>query len=321
MRSEILLIGEYSSAHKALHDMLVEQGYGVARAPDFERAVVRIANGHPPAIILVSCSLSQTDQMRLSELVMEQLPDTDTLYITDAAAASTDAPPRMAHGAESDDSARWVPHPLLHLPCAATELSRRLRHILNNQAQRRMLRTVTKSDAIAPVSPVSRQGTPANSDCSAKGVSRAALGQSTGPVSGNAAPSLRVLLVEDNADTRWATSELLAALGHRVICAASAEEAIQALAAQDFDVMCSDVGLPGMSGAELAEAVSRDYPELGIVVASGYGYHTRIDKERLRLEVLPKPYTMAALQAALLNAVVRRKGSNRGLDRAPNAPA
>jgi len=131
----------------------------------------------------------------------------------------------------------------------------------------------------------------------------------SGTTSSSTAQSLRVLLVEDNADTQWATSELLAALGHKVECAASAEEALSKLADAQFDVLCSDISLPGISGAELAQKVHEQYPSTAIVFASGYGHIVEIDKQRLGAVVLPKPYTMTALQSALTQAVERRRSS------------
>jgi CheY-like chemotaxis protein len=61
----------------------------------------------------------------------------------------------------------------------------------------------------------------------------------------------RVLLVEDDADTRNAMACLLGDVGADVTTAASAEEALQCLRTQPFDVMLCDIGLPGEDGYSL----------------------------------------------------------------------
>ncbi|HET6469987.1 MAG TPA: response regulator [Geminicoccaceae bacterium] len=88
----------------------------------------------------------------------------------------------------------------------------------------------------------------------------------------NGRRALRVLLVEDEALVRLATAGMLEELGHAVIEAPSAEAALEVLR-QDgaVDVLFTDVGLPGMSGLELAAEARRRAPDLKIVLASGYG--------------------------------------------------
>jgi CheY-like chemotaxis protein len=117
------------------------------------------------------------------------------------------------------------------------------------------------------------------------------------PLAGSAAP-LRLLVVEDNADARYLVCETLRALGHEVQAVASGEDALPQLAAQQFDVLFTDVSLPGMSGVDLARQARRARPELALLFASGYG-----DELTRRLEfparTLQKPYDIEQLQAVL----------------------
>ncbi|MDB5839091.1 MAG: histidine kinase [Herminiimonas sp.] len=107
-----------------------------------------------------------------------------------------------------------------------------------------------------------------------------------------------VLVVEDNDDLRQLTGEMLSILGYRARTVASAEEALEALAASSFSVLLADIGLPGMNGIELAEKLTRENNAIRIIIASG-----RDDKiessERFNPVVLRKPYNMAQLQKAL----------------------
>src|SRR4051812_17515012 len=75
----------------------------------------------------------------------------------------------------------------------------------------------------------------------------------------NAGP-LRILFVDDNHLVREAMRDCLALLGHEVAEAASAEDALQQLTGHEFDVLMSDLNLPGLSGLELARRVARTHP-------------------------------------------------------------
>ena len=110
--------------------------------------------------------------------------------------------------------------------------------------------------------------------------------------------ALRLLVVEDNPDARYLVCETLRALGHDVEAAASGEEALPLLASQSFDVLFTDVSLPGMSGVELARQSRQSRPDLELLFASGYG-----DELTRHLEFparsLQKPYDLDLLQDAL----------------------
>jgi len=116
-------------------------------------------------------------------------------------------------------------------------------------------------------------------------------------LAGGNAP-LRLLVVEDNADARYLVCETLRALGHEVQAVASGEDALPQLATQTFDVLFTDVSLPGMSGVDLARQALRQHPQLALLFASGYG-----DELTRRLEFparsLQKPYDIEHLQAVL----------------------
>ena len=126
------------------------------------------------------------------------------------------------------------------------------------------------------------------------------------PLADTARP-LRLLVVEDNADARYLVCETLRALGHEVQAAASGEEALPELERQPFDVLFTDVSLPGMSGVELARLAHQRAPALQLLFASGYGDALTRHLE-FPAQSLQKPYDIEQLQAALEQIAATRPG-------------
>jgi CheY-like chemotaxis protein len=121
-----------------------------------------------------------------------------------------------------------------------------------------------------------------------------------------AGAGLRILVVEDNVELLGMVCELLQALGQQVQGAESAEQALELLLRDSFDVLFTDVGLPGRSGIELARQARLLQPALAIVIASGYGAPERGSLD-FPFEVLPKPYKLDQL-AAMLTVLAERDG-------------
>ncbi|WP_250517238.1 PAS domain S-box protein [Caballeronia sp. INDeC2] len=118
--------------------------------------------------------------------------------------------------------------------------------------------------------------------------------------------ALRILVVEDDAPTREAVGELLSMLGHYPTGAANADEALEALPLGPFDVLLTDVNLPGMTGTALARlALERD-PAIRIVFASG---DTVLPEEvgDFPWQALRKPYTLDELDQALRKPDSKRR--------------
>jgi CheY-like chemotaxis protein len=112
---------------------------------------------------------------------------------------------------------------------------------------------------------------------------------------------MRILVVEDNHDTREMVCELLRLLGHEPQGVSNAEEALGEANQKSFDVLFTDISLPGMSGIELAKSIASSQPASRIVFASGHQFDKR-DVGGLECEILLKPYDLEQLQAALHSA-------------------
>jgi len=116
---------------------------------------------------------------------------------------------------------------------------------------------------------------------------------------GDAPADSNILLVEDDAASRDAICELLGLWGLRCGAAASAEEALELAARQRYDVLLSDITLPGMSGGDLARALLRKRPELRVLLMSGYGSSAEIGSELNGVRVLQKPLDLSVLAREL----------------------
>jgi PAS domain S-box-containing protein len=108
---------------------------------------------------------------------------------------------------------------------------------------------------------------------------------------------LRILVVEDNPDSLQMLCELLGVLGHMARGTSSAEHALGILRDEVFDVLLTDVGLPGKSGLELAREARNATPSLRIIFSSGYG---EVVDDTLGALSLPKPYNLERLMDVLV---------------------
>lgn len=112
---------------------------------------------------------------------------------------------------------------------------------------------------------------------------------------------LRILLVDDNLLSAEATSAALQAAGHTVELAASAEEALNTFCPDAFDVVLSDLGLPGMSGWDLLEQLARMEPAPRLGVLTGWALEEdeqELQKRGIDLAFI-KPVDPEELLAAL----------------------
>ncbi|WP_277984456.1 PAS domain-containing protein [Sphingomonas faeni] len=113
-----------------------------------------------------------------------------------------------------------------------------------------------------------------------------------------------VLVVEDNSEVGTFTTQSLAELGYVTVWAADAQEALAELAvdATRFDIVFSDVVMPGMNGIELGKVIRDRYPTLPVVLTSGYSNVLAQDGTH-GFELLHKPYSVEQLSRILSKVV------------------
>ncbi len=134
----------------------------------------------------------------------------------------------------------------------------------------------------------------------AEGVAPSAAASPSAATPRGAMPSRRVLVVDDDPLVLASTAAMLEDLGHRVIEAGSARDALGVLrAGTPVDLVVTDQMMPGMTGVELATEVEGLRPGLPILLASGFAELS--EAEAARLPRLSKPFTQAALGQAIVD--------------------
>jgi len=120
------------------------------------------------------------------------------------------------------------------------------------------------------------------------------------------------LVVEDDPAVRDMTTQLLERAGYEVMAVPDGAQAIAtAHGAERIDVLVTDVVMPGMSGIELAEQMMDSYPQMGVVLLSGYTAET-LDLERVTARgatFVSKPVSSNQLLRAVLEAVASRRSA------------
>ncbi|NJD64511.1 MAG: response regulator, partial [Chloroflexi bacterium] len=81
----------------------------------------------------------------------------------------------------------------------------------------------------------------------------------------------KVLVVDDDPVVGKSFDRVLSGKGYAVITASDGEEALKKLAAEDYDVVYTDIKMPGMSGLDVAERVKAERPWTPVVIITGYG--------------------------------------------------
>ena len=118
----------------------------------------------------------------------------------------------------------------------------------------------------------------------------------------------RVLVVEDNVEVGRFATQILQDLGYATDWAHNAEEALDKLGAEDsgFDIVFSDVVMPGMGGLRLAKAMRERFPDVPVVLTSGYS-DILAQEGSGGFELLHKPYAAEQLGRTLNRILQSRR--------------
>ena len=111
-----------------------------------------------------------------------------------------------------------------------------------------------------------------------------------------------VLLVEDDESVRLLVRDVLEELGYKATEAADGQQAVRILeSGRRFDLMISDVGLPGMNGRQLAEIAREHLPDLPVLFVTGYAEGAAVRGGFLsdNMQMITKPFQIEMLSARI----------------------
>jgi two-component system response regulator HydG len=101
----------------------------------------------------------------------------------------------------------------------------------------------------------------------------------------------RILIVDDEPASRELVDIILGEEGYETVAVADAATALQRLEAQSFDVVVSDLQMPGMDGLALTQEIKRRHPEVEVLILTAFGSQERAHEAgRLQADYLRKPF-------------------------------
>jgi DNA-binding response OmpR family regulator len=114
-----------------------------------------------------------------------------------------------------------------------------------------------------------------------------------------------ILVAEDDPSVREFVSRVLSMHGHTVVEAEDGLMAVDTLETEVFDLILSDIVMPAMDGISLALKTKADYPELPIILMTGYAdEHRRAHNLSALIDgLMLKPFNMEQLLAKINNAL------------------
>ena len=121
----------------------------------------------------------------------------------------------------------------------------------------------------------------------------------------------RVLIVDDEDSMRQLVARAIAMDGHDIMTASDGAEALEILGSTDsaFDLLLTDIQMPIMDGIALALAAARDFPDLTILLVTGFAEQ----RERasglnaIAYDVITKPFSVADIRTAVADALAAGK--------------
>ena len=117
-----------------------------------------------------------------------------------------------------------------------------------------------------------------------------------------------ILIVDDDKLIRDTLYELLS-VEHSCKIADTAEQALAKLAAQSFDVLLTDISMPGLSGSELLRRVAQTYPRTAVIIVSGINDEERA-QELIQLgafDYLVKPFRLEVVEESIRLAIQSKR--------------
>ena len=122
----------------------------------------------------------------------------------------------------------------------------------------------------------------------------------------------RVLIADDEDSMRMLVARAIAMDGHDIVTAQDGAEALEILSREDgaFDLLLTDIQMPVMDGIALALSAARDFPDLTILLMTGFAEQREraSNLSAIAHDVITKPFSVADIRTAVADALASRKG-------------
>jgi CheY-like chemotaxis protein len=255
----VLVVEDDEEVRNTVIETLTDLGYRVLSAKDAQAGLNVVESGIAIDVIFTDVVMPGTLKSReMARRAKERLPGLAVLFTSGYTENS------IVHGGILD-----VGVELLSKPYTREALAQRMRHVIANQKQVEQA-TAVRTPTAMPVA---------------------------APSPDTAARPLRILLVEDDFLIRTNTAEIIVELGYEVIEAANGREALAELDGAAIDVLLTDIGLPDITGGELAKLAVAARPGLAVIFATGES--RKPEGAPPGSGLLSKPYDERDIEAAL----------------------
>jgi CheY-like chemotaxis protein len=122
----------------------------------------------------------------------------------------------------------------------------------------------------------------------------------------------KVLIADDEDSMRQLVARAIAMDGHEIVTAQDGAEALEILTSADgaFDLLLTDIQMPVMDGIALALSVARDFPDVTILLMTGFADQREraSNLNALVHDVVTKPFSVADIRTAVADALAAKKG-------------
>jgi CHASE3 domain sensor protein/CheY-like chemotaxis protein/nitrogen-specific signal transduction histidine kinase len=262
----VLVVEDDDGVRAAVCDLLSELGYSVLRAEGVEQAMAVLNTDVKIDLLFTDVVMPGPIKTRdFARIAKERLPNLKVLFTSGYTQNA------IVHNGRLDEGIA-----LLSKPYRKDDLARKLRAMLDEEA-----------------------GTENPPLVSANAAADAPKARIIG------AAKRKVLVVEDEALIRMTTVDMVEELGHLYAEAGNAAEALEILRNDpDIGILLTDLGLPGMNGAQLVGEARKIRSDLTVIIASGYSTESNPhEKDALEnVEFLSKPFNLMQLRKTLENA-------------------